>query len=553
MLRKHQKELELIVNDIIAGSKINTIYVNATPGSGKSMLPIIIGKLIKAGLADSLVWIVPRKPLQNQGEHNFLDPRFRDMFHHNMTIRSSTNDINPCRGLDGFITTYQAIISDNDQTVLSEIRNKRYILILDEFHHIEDMGAWFKAINPLCELAAFKLLFTGTIERGDGSKIAFIPYKKHSDGFEPNIEGNETAATIKYSRSDALSEKAIIPLNFHLSDGNAKWINKDGALRQSAISKAPKSISSQALFTALSTGFADELLGLSLKHWMELRKFNRLARLLVVATNYEEAKKILKKLDSRGFHAEIATSHESTHATMSINKFKSGVTRILVTIAMAYEGLDVPEITHIVCLTNIRSTPWIEQMTARAVRIDRKAGPYETQVGYIFAPDDVYFREIVAQIQKEQLPFVGPEKEMQMSLFPKEDGAENIQILPLNSKLNGHRTICLGGTLEPAFDYAPETPSEIEASLHDQIESHVRQFSFINRYNPKRLNTEIKRHFDKPRAAMTSNELEAVLAYVKKTYPLNGWPPSPYTGQAKSRGGGVRVRTKAVPWDGKEL
>ena len=276
MLRKRQAKLQLIVDGIIAGSEVDTIYVNATPGSGKSMLPIIIGKLIKAGLADSLVWIVPRKPLQNQGEHNFLDPCFRDMLHHNMTIRSSTNDINPCRGLDGFITIYQAIISDDDQTVLSELRNKRYILILDEFHHIEDMGVWFKAINPLWELAAFKLLFTGTIERGNGSKIA--------------------------------------------------------------------------------------------------------------------------------------------------------------------------------------------------------------------------------------------------------------------------------------LDYVPETPSEIETSLRDQIESHVRQFSFVNRYNPKRLNTEIQRYFDKPRGVMTSNELEAVLAHVKRTYPLNG-NGCPARGTilydqiAKPRGGGIRVPTKARAWE----
>lgn len=558
-LRKHQRELQQIVDGIIAGNnKIDTIFVNATPGSGKSMLPIIMGKLINAGLADALAWIVPRKTLQNQGERNFLDPYFRDMLHHNMAIRSSTNDINPCRGLNGFVTTYQAIISDGDQTVLSELRCKRYILILDEFHHVEDMGIWFKAINPLCELAVFKLYFTGTIERGDGSKIAFIPYKKCFDGFEPNIESNddETTATILYNRSDALSEKAIIPLNFHLSDGHAKWINKDGALKQSGISRAPKFLLSQALFTALSTEFADELLGLAIAHWRDLRQFNRLARLLVVTTNYEGAKKILKKINRHhGYSAEIATSHESAQAIKSINRFKSGATRILVTIAMAYEGLDVPEITHIVCLTNIRSAPWIEQMTARAVRIDRQAGAYETQAGYIFAPDDVSFREIVAQIQKEQLPFVGPEPEMQMSLFPKEDGGiKDIQIKPLESNLNGYRKICLGGTASKSiFDYIPETPSEIEAGLRDQIEAHVRQFSFLNRYNPKRLNAEIKRHFNKARSDMATGELEAVLTHVERVYPLNGWSggwsSSSLRGNyAKPRGGGIRVSTKAVPW-----
>ena len=44
---------------------------------------------------------------------------------------------------------------------------------------------------------------------------------------------------------------------------------------------------------------------------------------------------------------------------------------VLVTVAMAYEGLDIPAVSHLICLTRIRSTPWIEQMTARANRIDR--------------------------------------------------------------------------------------------------------------------------------------------------------------------------------------
>jgi len=50
---------------------------------------------------------------------------------------------------------------------------------------------------------------------------------------------------------------------------------------------------------------------------------------------------------------------------------------VLVTVAMAYEGLNIPAVSHIICLTRIRSAPWIEQMTARANRIDKNGGPYE--------------------------------------------------------------------------------------------------------------------------------------------------------------------------------
>ena len=34
------------------------------------------------------------------------------------------------------------------------------------------------------------------------------------------------------------------------------------------------------------------------------------------------------------------------------------------TVAMAYEGLDAPEVAVVAALTHIRSRPWLEQMVA---------------------------------------------------------------------------------------------------------------------------------------------------------------------------------------------
>ena len=39
------------------------------------------------------------------------------------------------------------------------------------------------------------------------------------------------------------------------------------------------------------------------------------------------------------------------------------------TVGMAYEGLDCPEITHIACLTQVRSAEWLEPMLARPASI----------------------------------------------------------------------------------------------------------------------------------------------------------------------------------------
>ena len=71
--RRHQLEAMSIVDEIISGSSIRDILFMVCPGGGKSFLPIVIAKLIEAGLADALCWICPRKSLQYQGEANFQE------------------------------------------------------------------------------------------------------------------------------------------------------------------------------------------------------------------------------------------------------------------------------------------------------------------------------------------------------------------------------------------------------------------------------------------------------------------------------------------------
>jgi superfamily II DNA or RNA helicase len=542
MLRKHQAEMDHVIDEIIAGSGIKEILCNVTPGGGKSMLPIIAGKLITAGFADALCWIVPRKNLQEQGEGNFVDPVFREMLNHNLTIRSSTNDVNPCRDLNGFATTYQAVGFDGGESLLHEFKNKRFILILDEFHHVEKDGVWHEALNKIVGLAEFVVYMTGTIERGRGNEIAFIPYVDMEDGtISPCVENTETMAVIEYTRKDALKEKAILPIKFFLNDGKAKWIDKKGkTISVSKISKAYGEDAAQAVFTVLHSEFADQLLIKSINHWLKHRKKNPRSKILIVTADYEMAKDVTGKLKKSGFNASIATSHESVFANRSIRLFKCGSIDVLVTIAMAYEGLDCPEITHICCLTNIRTFQWIMQMVARAVRVDRLAGPYEAQSAFVFAPEDVSFRKIVKAIEREQLPYVQLKEEILFEEDPQNENggqySDPEQITPLSSAIISDMEMFLGP--QSNIRYLPKTPKIIETELRKDIESHVRLFSYNNRYKNGRLNGEIKRDFGKPRSVMNIPELKKVLKHLKSKYPLD-----------YKRGAGSRVTTKVMPFN----
>ena len=544
MKRQHQLETEQIVDGIISGSGIRNIIEHILPGGGKSAIPMIAGRLIAAGKADHICWVVPRKSLQDQGERNFIDPFFRQLFDHRMMIRSSTNEDDPSRGLSGFVTTYQAIGIDEAQTVLFELLRRRYILILDEFHHLELDGIWHKAIQPIYDAAAYRILMTGTLERGDQKKIAFMPYRETSQGSVPELEDSADTAIVKYGRTAALQERAIIPLKFHLSDARAAWIDRQGQEHNvSSISRIIKrTIAPQAVFTVISSEFADQLLDTALRHWQSWRERQPRAKFLIVTAGIDQAKKIAEDLESLGLRSDIATSHESAAAHHAIKKYKSGALDCLVCIAMCYEGMDVPEISHICCLTNIRSNPWITQMVGRAVRIDRNGAAYEDQAGFIFAPDDILMREIVEDIRREQLPFVT--RGEQLGLFGSEGGnggGRRETITPLGSEMIGAREV----ELQSSFFDNPavaQTPKDLETELRKRIDSHVKKYAWLGRFKEASLNRQILEIFGKRRAQMTIPELRAVEKWVFANFDL-----------LTVRGSRRRVAPRAQVWHGQSI
>jgi superfamily II DNA or RNA helicase len=515
MKRQHQIEFEKAIDQAIEHRSITRIVCKVTPGGGKSALPIITGKLINAGIIQKLLWVCPRMALQVQGERNFIDPFFRSMFTHNLSIRASTNEHEPSRGLNGFITTYQAMAADSNKTVLEELRKFRYAVILDEFHHLDINGEWHAALKPAIDASVFQVLMTGTLERGDMKKIAFIEYSESQFkyGSRPVMVGDDHTAVITYDRGAALEDKAILPIHFVFSDGRSSWENQRGDQIniESFYNVLPKE-KGAALYAALSTEFAEDLLALSLDHYLKYVKAVPSARLLVVTANIAEARRHYKKLKENGYNVGLATSHDSDEAVKQIEDFKAGAVNLLVTIAMAYEGLDVPEISHIACLTHIRSKPWIEQCFARAVRINRSAGAWENQVAYIFAPDDILMREIVHEIEREQLRSAKDSSYKAPILQRK--GRAKPKIMPIGSAATKQREAQLNINMQP------KTPKQQEDDLLREIEGHIRRFAYTNRMEARQINTELFRHYGKPRRQMWYNELVKVLEHVKNEYPL---------------------------------
>jgi hypothetical protein len=277
-------------------------------------------------------------------------------------------------------------------------------------------------------------------------------------------------------------DRAVLPVTFGAIDGQASWRDEEGTEvgPHRLAAGYPKETTRQALFTALRTGFAEALLREAFLAIRDLRAERRrerglaageaargLGKLLVVAPDQTTAKHYLGVLRSwmpsaqSEAVAQLATA-DTPRAHEALASFRlQPEPSILVTVAMAYEGLDVPEVAVIAALTHIRSRPWLEQMVARASRVDVHAGPYEAQRALVFHPDDPLFAQFRHRMETEQGTLARPPKpgrgqgKLPLWLLDQlEPGREGIT--PLRSNALAMRF----STLRPGPDLAMQRPEQ---------------------------------------------------------------------------------------------
>ncbi|WP_442918988.1 DEAD/DEAH box helicase [Methylobacterium sp. WSM2598] len=568
-LRSHQRALAELVAAIAGGAaaEVTDILAAVTPGGGKSLLPVIAAaRLIAAGTVRRVVWVVPRDSLRLQAEEAFADPAWRAALGHALSVRAADNTPDPARGLSGYVTTYQAVAAA-PSLHLAEMRRSDTLLVIDEVHHLPALGgevpegeaaAWSRALLPLFQHARLRLLLSGTLERADGRRILWLPYRDGEAGRAPVPDTAAPGwAVIGYSRAQALAERAVLPVQFGALDGEASWLEGGRADGQARVGphrlsgSAPRATTRPALFTALRTGFARALLHEAFLATRRLRAARRAARglgpgeaarglgkLLVVAPDQASAQSYLAML--RGWmpagqaarDARIAVSSEpEAHAALASFRL-APEPAALVTVAMAYEGLDAPEVAVVAALTHIRSRPWLEQMIARATRVDPQAGPYGEQHAVVFHPDDPLFARFRARIEAEQ--GAAARRTRSISAAPRDPlpprGEEGI--VPLESNALGLRYAMLRpgpalALVRPEMPADPPLPpSAAERQLRRRVAALVTAQAVEDEAELRlprtgrlahRYNAVLKRLFgNKARTAMTVAELEAALAWLER-------------------------------------
>jgi superfamily II DNA or RNA helicase len=405
-----------------------------------------------------------------------------------------------------------------------------------------------------------RLLLSGTLERADGRGILWLPYRRGPRLGTRQVDLNAPGwSIVGYSRAQALAEQAVLPVTFGALDGEARWLDDQqreiGPHRLRA--PVPTQETRPALFTALRTGFAEALLREAFLATRKLRTARRaahglaagatargLGKLLVVAPDQATARHYLERL-RRWLPAEQATTtarlaiseRADAHETLAAFRLLPEPS-ILVTVAMAYEGLDAAEVAVVAALTQIRSRPWLEQMVARATRVDPWGGPYETQRALVYHPDDPFFARFRERMEAEQALLARrPRRRDQgrLALFPDDDPAEHSEIVPLESNALALRytTLAPGPELsarrperQEAEEELLESPRLAERRLRARIgemvatqvvEDTVELRAPRGQGTYHAYNAALKRALGgKSRAEMTLAELEAAIAWLER-------------------------------------
>lgn len=575
-LRSHQAEFDRVLAEIERGHACRRVGAIITPGGGKGELPVIASnRLIPSGYADFVAWCVPRLSLAEQAVDVFVADRL-GVNVHSHRIRASTNDRNPCRGTNGCVTTHQAITCDTGGTLLEAFLNRRGVLFIDECHHVMEGGPLHRMLQPIVDAAKLTVLMTGNITRGDNARVAYWPYRNGEVDFQAS-----GYRFIRYGRREAIRERAKIPIHFTHADGEARWTDRKGKNFEATTFRTGHGSTPKALFAALQTGYADHLLRQGLADFIEHRSYHDpRAKCLVVCMSQKEARRLKHIAKDMGLRVGIAISDGddtvTDNALAAIRKFKkvgAGAYDVLITVQMAYEGLDVPPISHLVCLTHIRSWPWIEQMLDRGTRVDYQGLPYDAQRLSAFVPDDPMMLGAIERIRAEQpdaakdfprgfgaesqkqAPSPGAELQPVIPIsgqvtntrFTADDGLGMIRIPPEAGRRITEAMLSTGMTgtpldyvksfrklgipIPPEFVCAPTepvrqtlpmdaspSPASLEESLlHKVIGDHCRAFDRFKRLQPGTTATQMDRAFGKPAAEMTVLELRQAWSWLQRS------------------------------------
>jgi len=419
--RTHQYEFYDAASTIGRHGKTKFMLL-VTPGGGKQADAYLAQMAIPATIADAFCWVTPRVNLRDQGERipEFLAKACDELGLTRPGYRAADNVPDPRRSLKGYVTTIQSIVADPGMR-LSEFKRARYCLILDEEQFFMDGGEWLRKLQPLIDAATVLIIMSGTLYRGDRLPVALAPYKRDVNGEEVLDKAHHDWITVDYSRADAIREGAILPLEFIRHDVRGRYVDGNGVshtfeafgpvaaspfgiIGEGEADKAKLDRDAQQevrdqVRICVTGDVARTIIVDTLDRWRKARTVHPDCQCIIVVESQLSAKTCTDwvRKNYPGHLVGLAISDEKKDGRDAIKDFCAGHLDILITVGMAYIGMDAPRASHMALCCVIRSRPYIEQAVARLVRRHGKQAR-----GVVVTFNDPLMLEVTRRIEQEQ-------------------------------------------------------------------------------------------------------------------------------------------------------
>ena len=422
--RRHQAEVAERGRMIRAADRgFSQTILDVVPGGGKSRCISTLYR--EAGLKRKVIWIAPRLSLQSQAVEaaaEGVDGRGTGGLNLAPNLHEYKQDVH-----DGFVSNY-SMLARNLKEHRMHLWNaqKGAMLVLDEVHHCgvhvgdDRQPAWTAAVMELQRLRnRHHLLLTGTPYRGDRRPVYGMAYGE--DG-----QLVRDSHVITYGRRDACKDHAITPNRMYWLDGPTTFsiqekgesvtyhLNSFRELYEGKMTRRKERLARAALRAFLRYGSQETVHRPAIMQaWRDLQTHRNRgfkgAQLIVTVDSQGLAAELRDWMQRQGIRTALAVS--DFHAALEeVTDFRLGRSYdALVTVGMAYEGLDAPYVTHLVHLGRIRQPAWLMQYFARAWRWGTRDWPNNRKRRtFIYAPCDPSMLFAVRTIDRDTLGEAAP-------------------------------------------------------------------------------------------------------------------------------------------------
>jgi superfamily II DNA or RNA helicase len=430
--------LRLFFNEVGGSTKPVDFLTVAFPGAGKTRFSLTLAKiLLDTKIIERLIVMVPSDPLrdswaENAEQHYQIKLDKEGKLKKNNRTRTVLFDPE----YHGHVMTYHGAANVvNDGVIQQYIESKRTLLICDEVHHMSENNSWGQKIFDTFKMCSYRLTLSGTPFRTDKTRIPFIKVDvRDATETEPQQQYLYQAG-INVSYEEGIRDGYLRRLAYAATDGEVTWTTKNHEkITKTFKDDLSKFMAARRLRTGLNATaghtLAPELIKKAVGSLAKQRVKHPKAQGIVICKDIAHASEVQTVMENMGENPTVISSDRASKNNKDeLKKFiknENGRHQWIISVNMISEGVDIPNATHLLFLTTVKTLIYFLQAIGRILR----KTIYMDTVAKIFLLDDPEYIAYIGDLMAEcaQVPILERASSSDEEK-PEYDGSDNVTLL----------------------------------------------------------------------------------------------------------------------------